>query len=119
LDRLALSEHRFDVVAIGIENECSVITRRIAAGAKSRPAIVVAAGRESRTVKGLNLLPASGSKGRVLLCSVCVKDVYPEDRIGRAVPHAAEFVIVRAVRDLECLRNPYQGRRPRPPNAAS
>ena len=37
---LALSEHRFDVVAIRIENECSVVTWRIAAGAKSRPAIV-------------------------------------------------------------------------------
>jgi hypothetical protein len=42
-DRLALPEHGFDVVAIRIENECRVITRWIAAGAKSRPAIVSAA----------------------------------------------------------------------------
>src|SRR5271169_2544531 len=45
LDRLALPEHCFDVVAVGIENECRVIARRIGSGAKSRPAVVLTAGR--------------------------------------------------------------------------
>ena len=42
---LALPEYRFDIVAIRIENERSVVTTRISAGAKSRLAIVLAAGR--------------------------------------------------------------------------
>lgn len=68
----------------------------MAAGAKSRSAIVLAPGRERRFVKGLDLLAVARAEGGVLLRSMGVKDIDPEDRKSRPITDAAEFAVVCA-----------------------
>src|ERR1700728_4863291 len=74
--------HRFDVVAIRIEHECTVVV-----GVIFRPqtwgAMVAPAGGERRAVKGIDLRTAGDSKGEVDCRHIGATAADPEIRLGR------------------------------------
>ena len=100
-----LPENGFDVVAVRIKNESSIISRRIAARSKARSAVVRAASSDSCRVKSINLLPAYSSDGRMLLGSMRMEDIDPEHGIVDAITHAAQLWTF-IVGQFEVPRNP-------------
>ena len=69
-------EHRFDVVAVGIEGEGGVVAGMI--GALAGPAIVASAMGERRRMKGVHTLPVPGLEGEVDAGDRAVGPVDPE-----------------------------------------
>lgn len=69
-DCLRLAEHRFDVVAVGVENESGIIARGIRCVAQRGRAVVGAARTDTGGMEGVDLLPAVRSERCVLFLAV-------------------------------------------------
>jgi hypothetical protein len=93
---LALPEDGLDVVAVWIQNERHEVAKGIVAGAEPRATIILAARRNRSAVKVLDLAAAARSKGGMLLRSMWVKNIDPENRIAHAIADSAKFRIVAA-----------------------
>ena len=76
---------RLDVIAVGIENKCSIVVRRVAASSKSRLAIICPSRLEGCRMKAIDLRSASGTKSGVLPDTMRVENIDPEHRIVHAV----------------------------------
>jgi hypothetical protein len=87
---LFFSEHRFDIVAVWIENECGIVAGRMAAGSQAGPAIVDPAREKCCLMKGINLLPASGTKRCMLLNAMGMENIDPEQGVVDAVCHPTQ-----------------------------
>ena len=85
------SKDYFDVVAVWIENECSIVDPQ----SQTRSAIVDPACDKRSLMKGLNLLPASTTKRSMLLDVIRMKNIDPEYGIVDTICHPAQIQSVR------------------------
>src|SRR5215472_9307343 len=88
----ALAENRLHVVAIRVDHERGIVARRVATGGipKSGRAVIDSAGFERGRMKRVDLGATPGGEGGVLLHTVRVKAVNPENRVVDAVPNAVD-----------------------------
>jgi hypothetical protein len=93
---LSLAKHRLHVVAVCIEHEGSVVTRRITLGGVAKPgrAIINPTCLKGGRVKRVHLGAASRRKSGVLLRTVWVEAVDPEDGTFGAIPITASAALV-------------------------
>ena len=91
----ALPEDSLDVVAVWIQNERREVAKGIVAGAEPRATIILAARRKRSAVK-VDLAAAARSRGGLLLRSMLVKHIDPENRVAHAIADSAKLRIVAA-----------------------
>src|SRR6516164_2779931 len=97
----ALAEDRFHVVAIRVDHERGIVAGRVATGGipKSGRAVIDAAGFERGRMKRVDLGATPGGESGVLLHTMRVKPVNPEDRVIDAVADAVGSGVLRKLHD--------------------
>jgi hypothetical protein len=116
--RSDFAEDRLHIVAVGVEHEGGVVAWRITFGgvAKPRRSVVDPAGLDGGRVEGVNLRAVPGREGRVLLRSMGMKAVDPENRVIGAIADAIGPVVLRKLHDpvpAKCAQSRIvKGRRP-------
>jgi hypothetical protein len=89
--QLLLSKHDLDVIAVGIEDKSSIVTRRVAARSQAGGTVIYPASLDRCRMKIIDLLAAYRPKGGMLSGVVRMEDVDPEHRVVDAVCHPAQI----------------------------
>src|SRR5215469_1973739 len=97
----ALAENRFHVVAIRVDHERGIVAGRVATGGipKSGWTVIDSAGFERGRIKRVDLSATPGGEGGVLLHTMRVKAVDPENRVIDAVPDAVGSGVLGKLHD--------------------
>ena len=99
--RFRFAEDRLHIVAVQIEHEGGIVARRVTYGgvAKPGPPVVDPARLDGGRVEGVNLGAVPGREGRMLLHSMWVKAVNPENRVIDTIADAIGPVVLRKLHD--------------------